>query len=314
MSEKDITDYYPAMWEQGIINGIRLSIPGVSTPSLMLYNKSWAVELGFDVPPSTPSEFKSQACAAAADSILELNNPSISGGWIANPNPSTMTNWILAFGGEITNITEDGYALNSPEAKSAFDFIKGLFKSGCAWLPENPYPDTEFASRKGLFYSTSINGLPAIKSAFNSIENPDEWVAIPYPSSVAEPVISLHTSSYAILKSTPEKQLAAWVFIKWLNQPKNQASLVEATGVLPSRTSTTTFLEDYAKANHQWSTALNLVQYGVQDPYLSSWSKARWAISDSVTTLLDPKFTDEEIPTLLEDLNTLMLEIHSQNQ
>jgi ABC-type glycerol-3-phosphate transport system substrate-binding protein len=314
LSEEDIADYYPVMWEQGVVNGMRLGIPGISASSLLLYNQSWAVELGFDSPPTTPSEFKSQACAAAADSIVNLNSTLISGGWIANTDPSTMMGWILAHGGNVINDTVDRYAINSPEAKSAFDFVKGLFKSGCAWIPETLYPDTEFASRGGLFYSTSINGIPFIKSAFNAAGNSDEWIVIPYPSSIVEPVISLHTSSYAILKSIPEKQLAAWILIKWLNQPENQAFLVETTGALPSRKSTNNLLEDYANDNHQWSIALDLVHYGVEDPNLGSWSIARWAISDAVTTLLDPKFTDEEIHTLLEDLNILMEEIHFQNR
>ena len=143
--------------------GSRLGIPGISISSLLLYNRSWALELGFDAPPTTPEEFKTQACAAAANSITDLNNAVISGGWITNTDPTTMMGWILAYGGNVINDTVDGYFLNSQEAKSAFDFVKGLFKSGCAWVPETPYPDTEFASRGGLFYSTSINGLPNIK-------------------------------------------------------------------------------------------------------------------------------------------------------
>jgi multiple sugar transport system substrate-binding protein len=301
------------MWEQGVINGLRLGVPGISAPSLLLYNRSWAVELGFDSPPSTPQEFKTQACAAAANSIADQNNAAISGGWIANTDPSTMMGWILAYGGNVINATGDGYSLNSHEALSAFDFVKGLFKSGCAWVPEIPYPDTEFASRGGLFYSTSINGLPFIKSAFNAAENADEWIAMPYPSTDLEPVFNLQTSSYAVLKSTPQKQLAAWVLINWLNQPKNQASLVETTGALPSRKSAIAFLDDYANENPQWSTALDLVQYGVDDPNLGSWSIARWAISDATTALLVPGFTDEEIPLLLEELNNLVAEIHFQN-
>jgi len=313
LSVEDISDYYSVMWEHGVIKGTRLGIPGISASSLLIYNQSWAGELGFDAPPTTPEEFQTQACAAAADSITNLNNAVISGGWIANTDPTTMMGWILAYGGNVIDDTVDGYFLNSQETKSAFDFVKGLFKSGCAWVPETPYPDSGFASRGGLFYSTSINGLRYIKSAFNTAGNTDEWIAIPYPSSDVEPIVSLQTSSYAVIKSTPQKQLAAWVVINWLNQPKNQASLVESTGALPSRKSTVAFLGDYINENPQWSSALDLVQYGIDDPTLGSWSIARWAISDAATALLDPGFTDDEIPALLEELNNLVAEIHFQN-
>ena len=61
---EEISDFSPAFWEQDVINGHRLGIPALRDTRLMLYNQTWAQELGFSNAPTTPQEFQAQACAA----------------------------------------------------------------------------------------------------------------------------------------------------------------------------------------------------------------------------------------------------------
>jgi ABC-type glycerol-3-phosphate transport system substrate-binding protein len=312
LKETEVIDFYPTLWEKAVNNGKRLSIPGYTTSTVIVYNKTWAEELGFNSYPVTPIEFKAQACAAAAASVNVVeNNPT--GGWIASLDPAIIMSWILAFGGDGINGGGDGYDFDTLEVKAAFEFIKSLFMSGCAWIPEDQYPDNDFATRRGLFYSTSITGFPYISSSFETNEWGDEWIAIPYPSLEREPVVNLVGLSYAIMQSTPEEQLAAWLFIQWMTQPENQARIIEAASSFPTRVSTLDNLVKYARENPQWATAQELIPNSFVEPQFGSWGVARWVISDAAASLIKSSFTREEIPLLIEQLNSTIAEVHFHN-
>ncbi len=53
-----------------------------------------------------------------------------------------------------------------------------------------------------------------------------------------------------------------------------------------------------------------LVSLGRSEPMFGSWSVGRWALSDAAAMLIDPNLTSQEIPLILEDLDTLLAEIH----
>jgi len=64
MTAAEIADFPSVFWMQDEVDGIRYGVPVQRTARLMLYNESWARELGFNSPPKTSTEFESQACAA----------------------------------------------------------------------------------------------------------------------------------------------------------------------------------------------------------------------------------------------------------
>jgi multiple sugar transport system substrate-binding protein len=304
LSADDQADFYRIIWEQDVIDGKRLGLPVYRAAMVLFYNQTWAQELGFDSAPTTPAEFKAQACAAAA-----ANNDG-TGGWIAATDPSTTMSWILAFGGDGLNTAGDAYAFNTRPVDLAFDFVKSIFKSGCAWVPETRYPNDEFSARQGLFYTSSIAGLPYQTRSFEYADNNDEWHVIPYPALNGGPVLNLYGPAYVILESSPEEDLAAWAFIQWLSQPENQADFIAASGYFPTRMSAINYLSGYAHENPHWAASQDLLQYGRYEPRLGSWGLARWALSDAVVELIDPNFLSDDIPVLLKDLDTLIAETH----
>jgi ABC-type glycerol-3-phosphate transport system substrate-binding protein len=318
LAAAEIADFFPYRWDQDLFKGKRLGLPAQTSAAILFYNRSWAQELGFDSPPGTAAEFKEQACAAAAVSIntaLSVNGASNGiGGWIASTDPGSLMAWFLAFGENGVNESGDGYAVDTPEAGEAFAFIKSLFKSGCAWIPENRFPVEEFASRKGLFYSSDILSIPYQQSAFEVNESVDEWLPIPYPGVEGTPAINLYGPAFAILKTTPEQQLATWLFIKWMTQPENQVLLSEATGYLPTRASTFDLMGQYARVRLQWEAAWKLTSYSRVEPIFGSWVIARWALSDAVAELISPEFSSERIRPLLKELDALLAEIHIQSR
>ena len=108
------------------MDGKRFGVPAQRTARFILYNQSWARELGFDsAPPTTSAEFEQQACAAhkALGTDEDPNNDAL-GGWLIDTNAMTPLSWMIAFGGGVQE--EDGYRFLTPGNIAAFKYLKVL--------------------------------------------------------------------------------------------------------------------------------------------------------------------------------------------
>lgn len=316
LSEDEQKDFYEVFWQQDVVNGKRYGIPVQRSAQYMFYNTTWAKELGFEEPPATPEEFYEQACAAYQANLNDDNPDNDgTGGWVVNSGASAVAGWIWAFGGDI--VDEEGkYTFNTPEAVEALTFLKKLYDDGCAWITESRYPNPEFATRQALFTTSSQAGIPYQLAAFEDAENDDEWTLIPFPSAIGKPVINVYGPSVALVKSTPEEQLAAWLFVKWFIMPENQAKWIEVSGYFPTRKSTEPLLQDYMSQNPQWAAAVTWFQSGDTlkkfEPRDASWSAVRSAVGEHVSQIFSPDFSADQIPALLEQLQQIAEELYAE--
>ena len=113
-------------------------------------------------------------------------------------------------------------------------------------------------------------------------------------------------------RSTPEQQLAAWLVIKWLLYPPNQAQWVSELGTYPTRQSTLNYLDENAAQNPQWAQALSLLPVARSEPSLVSWSEMRWALNDAMAQLIDSKTSSDQIPAILDNLDLVAEDIYDQ--
>ena len=212
-----------------------MGLPAQRSARFVFYNQTWAHELGFANPPATADEFRQQACAANA-SFLKDSDPKNDGygGWIVDTDWQTTYSWLLAFGGGV--VDGGNYGFRTDPNLAALQFIKGLFDSHCAWLSTEPTPFDSFARRSALFISADLAGLSSQAASMTSLKNTDDVDRHPVPGPQGNGLVA-YGPSYTVLKSTPEKQLAAWLFARWMLSPENQAQWVEATGLFPLRTS-----------------------------------------------------------------------------
>ncbi len=212
----------------------------------------------------------------------------------------------------MTDSEAPGYAFDRIETEEAFQFLRKLYDEGCAWLPESDYVEVEFAEREGLFTSSSMTAIPHQAQAMTQAGNPDSWTALPFPAPDNGGVLPIYGPSYAVLASTPEKQLAAWLLIRWMVQPENDARWVEASGSLPLRASTLSLLEGYRQANPQWSAAVDALSLGVLEPPTASWGQVRWALHDATTQLYRYYFSAEGIPEMVDFLQSTADDLSEQ--
>jgi ABC-type glycerol-3-phosphate transport system substrate-binding protein len=275
----DTTDITGVFWSQDHVGERRAAIPAQRTARVLLWNETWAGELGFDSPPESPNGFRQQSCRAhqsMRSDATPIND--VKGGWIIDSEPMTAYAWLLAFEGGV--LESNDYRFLTPNNIEAFTFLKKLVEDACVWQVNTSDPITEFATRQTLFISASLEDFPAVTRAFATVNNTDKWTVLPYPGTDSEAVV-VYGSSYVMLGSSDEEQLASWLFIRWMLEPEQDARLVEATHLFPLRASTLDLLADYQGSHPQWAEAVKLIPDGELTPQLASWRIVKVMVGDA---------------------------------
>jgi ABC-type glycerol-3-phosphate transport system substrate-binding protein len=180
-----------------------------------------------------------------------------------------------------------------------------LFRS----LSTEPEPFDSFSRRSALFISVDLAELPLAAESMARLKNTDQWEVVPFPGPQKRLVVA-YGPSYTLMKTTPAKQLASWLFARWLLSPENQAQWVESTGLFPLRTSTLNLIGPFKAASPQWDTAvgdLDLVQ-GV--PQLASWRKVRYVLEDGMTVVFQTNTPLNKLPSMLEEMDAMAAELN----
>ena len=186
------------------------------------------------------------------------------------------------------------------------EFWKDLWDEGCAFATES-YPNPEFATRKALFTMSSTAGLPYQVSAFEAegAYGADVWGFVPFPGETAQ-ATDAYAQNTGIVRSSPEQELASWLFIKWFTSPETMAKWIESSGYHPIRASVVPLLDDYIAANPLWAEGVELGPLGKSEPGWASWGTVRREVRDTFSAILQG--TVEDIPGLLEELNATAAE------
>ena len=315
LTAEDKADFFPAYLEQSVhaaYGGQQLGFPPNRSMEGLIYNITWLKELGFDgTPPETPDELREMACAAA-----EANGDG-TGGFIIDTGASTIAAWTFAFGGNILSEDGTGYVYNGPATVDSLTFLKGLYDDGCAYLYTEGYPQPPFANREALFTTSSSSGIPYYLSAVEDVAaetgNPvDEFGFGAIPHTTPDPVQNIYGGDVMITKTTPEQQLAAWLWIKYYTQPEIQAEWVKASNYFPTRASTEEYLGDYMTENPIWASAVNLLQYGIGEPQLISYQTVRDEADKAFNQILEGADVQATLDELTDMANELQAELSEE--
>jgi ABC-type glycerol-3-phosphate transport system substrate-binding protein len=312
LTAEDKADFYESFLMASVhpaYDNQQLGFPPNRSAEGLFYNITWLKELGFDGnPPTTPDEFREMACAAA-----EANGDG-TGGYILRDDASAVAAWTFAFGGDI--LTEDGkgYVYNGDATVEAMTFLKGLYDDGCAYFFTEGFPNPEFAARRAMFTSGSSSGLPFYASDIATVATekgttPDEWGFAALPHTTADPVMNIYGGDVMVPVTTPETQLAAWIFIKWFTSPEIQAEWVKISNYFPTRASTSDYLGDFYSQNPQFAQAVELLQYGAYEPQLISYQSVRDAAQAAFNEIMQGADIVETLTKLTEEANALQAEL-----
>lgn len=279
MTTAEQTDIPSVFLAQDQRDDVLLALPAQRTARFILYNATWGEELGFDAAPTSYENFRAQACAANLSMRTADDDPENDGkgGWIVDHEDTSALAWIYAFGG--SPLDGDSYEFVSAENITAFRSLKGLYDDGCAWLSTANTPYEQFATRKALFATASMEEFNDITRTFAETGSRDDWRVIPFPGDVDSTVV-VYGASYAVLTTEDAEALASWLFVKWMLAPPQQAKWVKSTGLFPLRISTLGDLADYERSNPQWGQAVDLIELAETQPKLASWRQVRHLLGD----------------------------------
>jgi ABC-type glycerol-3-phosphate transport system substrate-binding protein len=298
----DASDIPSVFWNQDMAGAVRVAVPAQRTARFLLWNKTWAGELGFDSSPVAPEDFRQQACRAQQSMLKdESAQNDFMGGWIVDTEPTTAYAWLLAFEGGV--LEGNDYRFLTPNNIDALKFLRQLSEKQCAWQTIETNPIAAFANREALFITASLEDLPAVARAFASANNTDSWNTAAFPGE-NQSVLAVYGSSYVILKSTDAEQLAAWLFARWLLEKEQDKRWVETTHLFPLRTSTLDLLADYQKTHPQWAEAIAHLPQGQMQPQLASWRRVKIMLGDGFAHMYRVNMPSGEVAAILAQMQS----------
>jgi len=314
LTDEQLNDLYPHLQAAGSTqDGSWIAYPMTQSANVLVYNFTWAEELGFENTPQTSAELEEVICAAA-DANAELGGDFAgTGGMVYYPSATNWLHFLYAFGGNELNEAGDAYDFSSQAAVDASMYILDLKNKGCVFQTES-YPNPEQAQRKALITLSSTAGLPYYEAAFEEAGNTtDEWGFIAAPGPDGQKAVDAFQQMLGVIPSNEDEQLGSWLFIKWLTSPEIQARWVRASGYYGTQISTEELLADYAEANPVWATGVELAAIGPSEPQaFPAWSSVRRALNDTAAELYNA--TDQEaveviLATMTSMANDFVLEL-----
>ncbi|MDY6872455.1 MAG: extracellular solute-binding protein [Chloroflexota bacterium] len=282
------------------------ALPLAPQGTVIFYNQTWAQELGFAEPPNGNAEaFRQQSCEAAfsnnADDSFENDG---TGGWLVSFDPLVMTGWYASFDGPLAG--EDALKFDSPPGQDAFGYLKSVYDEGCFWIGRRTEPYYYFANRYAMSYAGTLDQIPAQAGWMTTSGSQDAWSVIGFPGPAGETML-VNGPGMMITADTPEIQMAAWLFARYLLSPEAQAQLVRAGFSLPVRQSAMAQLSDFSATYPQWAQAAALLDTAQAAPISARWGIGQYVLQDAVNRLLQAE--PDQVGPILTELDASISEL-----
>jgi phosphate/phosphite/phosphonate ABC transporter binding protein len=288
LSEEEQSDFFPGFYTQDVFptyDNARLGWPPNRSMEVLYYNADWLAELGYDGPPTTPEEFKEMACKAVEQ---PFSGAVVEGsiGYELSIDASRFASFTFAFGGDIFDYNTSEFTYDSDAAVEAMTFLQGMFNEGCASIVTESFGDqTDFGTGKLLFTVGSSSGLPFYRSAVEEGGANFEWSVAAIPHTTADPVMNIYGASVSMPVSTPEAELASWLFLKYYTEPDVQALWATVSQYFPVRESVANGLTDYFASDPPYKTAFDMLQYGYYEPPVPGYDFVRVKVGEAMAAI-----------------------------
>jgi len=310
-TEAELDDFFPIALAADYLPQFeaRYGWPPYKSMEVMYYNEDWLAELGYTGPPETWEEFGEMACAAVEQPFSGATVAGPGLGYVYSIDASRFATFTFSRGGNIINKDGTGYVFNGPEGLAALTFLQDLVEQGCAVEQTERYGDqSDFGAGRSLFTISSISGLPYYKSVVDEGAG-FNWSVNPPPHTTDTPRLNIYGASQSIFVSTPEEQLAAWLFIKWMSEPAQQATWASGTGYFPTRQAAADLLADYFAEHPTYAKAFTFMamDYGVESP-VAGYDECRAAVSEMLTAVLSGEDAQTQLDATAEQCNEYLKE------
>jgi len=228
-------DMLPAFMANSKLNSKTWSVPFQRSTVVMYYNKDLFKAAGLD-PEKAPANWDQlvdygKKLTKADGSVWGLEIPS-------DGNPAwTFSSFFIQQGKNVVNEAGTEVSFNAPEVITALDFILALSKTHkimpAGVIKWADIPNDFVAGKAAMIYHTT-GSIGGIKGKMD----PTKIGVAPLPAGKKYGAPTGGGNFY-ILKSSKEKQAAAWKFIRWMTDSERVAKWSAGTGYIPYRKSAT---------------------------------------------------------------------------
>ena len=170
--------------------------------------------------------------------------------------------------------------LDSKEAIEVISTWAGFFRDGTA-IVGNANSNLDFCAGKFAVRFSSVASRPQIK---NNCKFAFKVAPLPY---FDKPAVPVGGATLAISKVAPEKQKAAWQFIRWLTQPQQQYTFIKMSNYVPITRSTSEFkpFKDYISTAQGLNMGVRQLPYASPRPSNAGYFQATQEIIKSLENI-----------------------------
>ncbi len=271
LSKASLDDIFPS-----ILNNNRYraygnkfyTFPFTKSVLMLYYNPGLLKQAGFGASPKTWKEFRQQC-----DAVTKAGKK----GYAISIDASTIDAMVMSFGGKILSDDRTQALFDSPAGVAAFKLLHDLVKSGGGYLIDREsYGDRkDFSTGRCAFIIRSSTTRPYIAKDIKDKFNWDMAI-IPHGEG-AGPVTVLFGANIAVMKTTEERQRAAWQFVKYFCSKDVTAKWATGTGYLPVRKSAaqTKVVQSFFAENPRNRRAFDALPHARPEPGVIGWQAVR---------------------------------------
>jgi ABC-type glycerol-3-phosphate transport system substrate-binding protein len=279
-------------------NGAMLAWPNQVSANVLAVNLDMLKSLGFDGPPQDFDTFKAIACAAAKTEGTQ--------GYPIKLDSSNFESMVASRGGKIFH---DGqYDFTSDAAIQTLTFYKDLYDSKCAYIPESTYGNTDdFALGANPMALGSTAGVPVIISGIQNAGLSFNWTVTTTPWTDDNRTVQVYVPSIIVVPSTPEQNLASWLFLKFLMEADSQQAWASTTGYFPLRRSVAENASNFMDATNPVTPFFQEANALLNDPtikiYFSTQDLTYGSVRDLVSSAMaDVTTNGKDVQSVAEQL------------
>lgn len=286
LTEDDLADLFPAMLDIArdpklkTVIGLPLGGEGV----VLVANSDRLAAHNYFEPPSSWPLFR-EVCQAITRDTTNDSQPDVFG-FGFNPRADFATAWLNSRGGSI--ISDDGTraSFNAAEGVNTLRTLQETAASGCFYRTTDEDMIREFARGKvGLIFAQTTQ-LPEI---FDAVEARGgfRWSVAPVPYGRRERTLTITGPAWFMLRSTPQRQLAAWLFVRWFSETPQTVRWSQLTGLLPLRQSAAQGLAAEFSLNAGLKVAFDLLTVARAQPDVPQWDSIAELLIHAVNAAVD---------------------------
>lgn len=230
LTAEEQADFLPGQFNRhklDIYGDQQMAFPQGFSAFTSFWNVDALRKAGFDGPPKTWQEFPDHVRAVAAA------NPGMTG-WNIGGAGDRFISCLLTHGVQWLADDRQSSNFDRPEALEIMTWWKALSDEGLlAVLPEGA--SDSFVAGKSIYFMDSSGNTARFNREIAAFEF--DCGLPPQGANNPTPVTETYGPINALPKTDEAKQLAGWLWLKWLANPVAMSQWVQSTNYFPSRTS-----------------------------------------------------------------------------